>query len=145
MKTLNSEAMVNEEIFLPTTMETILKAEQKIEEICAHLKVGERHIGNILIAVTEAVNNAIIHGNKNDVNKKISFSCATANNTLTFTVKDEGNGFDYDNLPDPTDPQNLEKIHGRGVFLMRNLTDQLSFEENGRLVKLTFIDYTHDE
>lgn len=137
--------MVNEDFFLPTTMDTILTAEQKVEEICASLNVGERHIGNILIAVTEAVNNAIIHGNQNDVSKQIHFSCATLKNTLTFTVKDEGEGFDYDNLPDPTDPENIEKIHGRGVFLMRNLSDQLSFEEEGRLVKLTFLDYTNDQ
>ena len=57
---------------------------------------------------------------------------------VSFTVKDEGSGFNYDSLPDPTNPENIEKPNGRGVFLMRNLADKVSFEDNGSKVILDF-------
>ena len=55
-----------------------------------------------------------------------------------FIISDEGHGFDYLNLPDPTDPENIEKPSGRGVFLMKHLADQIIFSENGRVVELYF-------
>jgi len=53
------------------------------------------------------------------------------NGIFTFSIKDEGNGFDYKKLPDPTTPENIEKPHGRGIFLISHLVDELSFEDNG--------------
>lgn len=144
LKTLNSDRVLNEKVQLPTKMDSILTAEKKVEQICEALNVAERCVGNILISVTEAVNNAIVHGNNKDETKQIYLTCSTSNNNLIFTIKDEGAGFDSTNLPDPTDPENLEKLHGRGVFLMRNLADQVDFEEEGKLVKLTFLDYAND-
>ena len=72
------------------------------------------------------------------IEKKFSVKCVYKEEGLTFTVKDQGPGFDYDNLPDPTDPENIEKPNGRGVFLMRNLADEVIFEEDGRVVELNF-------
>lgn len=136
--------MLDESFLLPTKQETVTAVEQKIEQICEHLNVADRCIGNILISVTEAINNAIVHGNKNDVSKQVSLNCISLKNELIFTVKDEGLGFDFSNLPDPTDPENREKLNGRGVFLMKHLADKVSFEESGRIVKLTFINYAND-
>ena len=82
--------------------------------------------------------NAIYHGNKSDPNKKVSIQYQLKNNNLSFVVADEGPGFDYYNLPDPTAPENLEKECGRGIFLMKHLTDQLIFADNGRVVELNF-------
>lgn len=144
MKTLNSERVLNEQVQLPTKMDSILAAELKVEQICETLNVADRCLGNILISVTEAINNAIVHGNKKDESKQVYLACSTQNGKLIFTVKDEGHGFDSTNLPDPTDPENLEKLNGRGVFLMRNLADQVDFEDEGRLVKLTFLNYSND-
>ena len=62
----------------------------------------------------------------------------TTSEVVEFTIKDEGLGFDFNSVPDPTLPQNLEKLRGRGVFLMRNLADEVSFEDNGTIVKLKF-------
>lgn len=101
---------------MPTKQKTITTVEQKVEHICEHLNVADRCIGNILIAVTEAINNAIVHGNKNDESKHVQLNCISLKNELIFTIKDEGLGFDFSNLPDPTDPKNREKLNGRGVF-----------------------------
>ena len=120
--------------------ENIAVVEKLIDKISADHGIVAEHYGNVLIAMTEGVNNAIVHGNKLDESKSVSVSCAIDEKTLVFRITDEGPGFDYDNLPDPTAPENIEKPHGRGVFLMRHLADECAFEEEGRIVELTFTD-----
>ena len=120
--------------------ENIAVVEKLIDKISADHGIVAEHYGNVLIAMTEGVNNAIVHGNKLDEAKSVSVSCAIDEKTLVFRITDEGPGFDYDNLPDPTAPENIEKPHGRGVFLMRHLADECSFEDEGRIVELTFTD-----
>lgn len=112
--------------------------ERLIDDVCQIYNVNEDSYGNILIAVTEAVNNAICHGNKNNPDKIVQIGFESSGNQLTFKIKDEGPGFDYANLPDPTDPANLEKLNGRGVFLMKNLSDKIEFSNNGKEVALSF-------
>ena len=94
--------------------------------------------GNIMIAVTEAVNNAIKHGNNNNSAKNVSLSLSFSEGLIKFRVEDEGNGFEYENLPDPTSPENLEKPGGRGIFLMKHLADEVDFTERGKVVELSF-------
>ncbi len=94
--------------------------------------------GNVLVAITEATNNAIQHGNQNDPNKMVHISYTVDSEMIHFTIQDEGSGFNPDILPDPTDPENIEKPHGRGVFLMKRLADRVTFEENGTKVCLGF-------
>ena len=120
--------------------ENIAVVERLIDQISADHGIVAEHYGNVLIAMTEGVNNAIVHGNKLDETKSVSVSCAIDEKTLVFRITDEGPGFDYDNLPDPTAPENIEKPHGRGVFLMRHLADECTFEDEGRIVELTFTD-----
>ena len=94
--------------------------------------------GNIMIAVTEAVNNAIKHGCKGNSDKSVSIALSFTDNAIKFRVEDDGAGFDYNNLPDPTAPENLEKPSGRGIFLMKHLSDEVDFLDNGRVVELSF-------
>ena len=94
--------------------------------------------GNIMIAVTEAVNNAIKHGNSGDKSKNVLLSLYLDDNVIKFQIKDEGIGFDYENLPDPTTPENLEKPGGRGIFLMKNLADEVQFKNKGSEVEISF-------
>ncbi len=126
------------EISFNSVAENIHIVENMIDEICETHNVNEEHYGNILISMTEAVNNAIVHGNKLDPEKQVSVRFHVEGKSLFFTISDEGPGFDYDNLPDPTAPENIEKPNGRGVFLMKNLADDCEFEDNGRIVKLEF-------
>jgi len=112
--------------------------ERLIEDVCDVYNVPEDVYGNMLIAVTEAVNNAIHHGNQDNAEKQVKIGFETENKKLVFSVQDEGKGFDYLGLPDPTDPSNLDKPHGRGVFLMKHLADFIQFENNGSKVLLGF-------
>jgi serine/threonine-protein kinase RsbW len=130
--------MQKQQLELDSASESIHIVEKLIDAICSNYKVNEDHYGNILVAVTEAVNNAIYHGNKSRPNKKIHVTFASSAKAISFTVRDEGEGFDFKNLPDPTDPKNLEKPTGRGVFLMHRLADDVKFSEKGRCVSLSF-------
>ena len=119
--------------------ENISLVEKLIDDVCKHYKINEDHYGNIWIALTEAVNNAIYHGNKSDPCKMVEVAFrSNADEVLTFTVKDEGKGFNPDNLPDPTDPEHIAEPTGRGVFLMRNLADKVEFFDEGRTVAMSF-------
>lgn len=118
--------------------DNIVVAEKLVDDICKKYSVDEDYYGNILIAVTEAVNNAINHGNRQNPEKKVHLEFIDRGDRLSFSVKDEGEGFDHEALPDPTDPENLEKISGRGVFLMKHLADEVEFSENGTKVEMTF-------
>ena len=127
-----------EQLELNSNVESLSKLEGFVERVHEQNSMDEASYGNILIALTEAVNNAINHGNKFDPSKKVNLNMETTSNNVVFTVKDEGAGFDFNNVPDPTLPENLEKLNGRGVFLIKNLADRVVFEENGTVVRLTF-------
>lgn len=94
--------------------------------------------GNIMIAVTEAVNNAIKHGNGGDKSKNVSLSLVLNESQIKFRVRDEGLGFNFEVLPDPTSPENIGKPGGRGIFLMKHLSDEVKFLENGATVEMSF-------
>jgi serine/threonine-protein kinase RsbW len=138
MGALTEDVHFTERIEFPALAENIALAEKMIDEACARYNVHESLYGNILIALTEAVNNAIHHGNALDPAKQVTLGYVAGNGSITFVVNDEGPGFDHEHLPDPTDPQNIEKPHGRGVFLMRALADTVEFSDNGASVALTF-------
>ena len=123
---------------LLSSPESLNIIETLIEDLKNEYKINEDSYGNMLVAVTEAVNNAIFHGNKANPDKKVRVSYNVANDRVCIMVADEGNGFDFYNLPDPTAPENVDKPNGRGVFLMKHLTDQLIFSDKGRVVELQF-------
>lgn len=138
MAALTEDVHFAQRIEFPAKAENIALAEKLIDEACAKYNVPESLYGNILIALTEAVNNAIHHGNQLDPAKKVQLGYGVEGERVTFVVSDEGPGFDHENLPDPTDPENIEKPHGRGVFLMRALSDGVEFSDNGATVAITF-------
>lgn len=127
-----------EKLDITSTSDNIRLVERLVEDVCDVFNVNEDSYGNILIAVTEAVNNAIYHGNKGNPDKRIKIGFESGEKNIKFSVADEGKGFDYDSLPDPTDPLNIDKPNGRGVFLMKNLADKVEFNNNGQEVLLTF-------
>lgn len=135
---INNSIRMLEKLSFASKVENINIVEKLIDDICTQYQVNEDNYGNILIASTEAVNNAIHHGNKSNPMAEVKVSYEVKDKELTFIIEDEGPGFDFDSLPDPTDPKNIEKPHGRGVFLMRNLSDDISFSEDGNIVKMKF-------
>ena len=129
---------VADKISLASETKSLLVLEEWINKLCDLCQISVEQYGNVLIAITEAVNNAIIHGNKNIANKKTDIEYNIDSQTITFTVFDEGTGFDFNDLPDPTSPENLEKPQGRGIFLMNHLADEVNFIDNGNVVQLKF-------
>ena len=138
MATLTEDVQFTQRIEFPAKAENIALAEKLIDEACQKHGVHESHYGDILIAITEAVNNAIHHGNRLDPAKNVTLGYKLDGDRIVFVVGDDGPGFDFDHLPDPTDPQNLEKPHGRGVFLLRTLADRIEFSDNGATVAMAF-------
>jgi len=126
------------QIDFSSKVENLSLVEKFIDNVCEENKINQDFYGNILIALTEAVNNAIFHGNNNDPQKKVTVAYKQSNDGILFSVEDQGKGFNYDALPDPTDPENIEKPNGRGVFLMKHLADKVDFHNNGRKVELEF-------
>ncbi|MCB9256385.1 MAG: ATP-binding protein [Chitinophagales bacterium] len=120
--------------------ENLTLVEDYIEKVCNECNVGPDVFGNILVSVTEAVNNAIYHGNDSDESKEVqlSYHFNKELHKISFIVKDQGNGFDYNNLPDPTAPENLSMIGGRGVFLIKQLADWVIFSDNGSVLEIQF-------
>ena|ERR1700722_19242258 len=120
--------------------ENISIVEKFVDDLRNELNIGDDVYGNVLISLTEAANNAILHGNKADEKKQvdIQYSIDERGKNLTFIIKDQGPGFEYNNLPDPTAPENLEKASGRGVFLMMQLADMIVFSDNGATVEMQF-------
>ncbi len=128
----------NISIEIPSLSENIRIIESFIDNVKEKYQLDDDIYGNIMIAVTEAVNNAIRHGNKDNSTKNVSLSLSLEDGLIKFKIQDEGNGFDYQQLPDPTSPENIAKPGGRGIFLMKHLSDEVDFKDNGKIVELSF-------
>jgi len=123
---------------LPSTQESITQLENLIEDIASKYQISEDVFANMMTCLNEVVNNAIIHGNKLDTAKKVIVNAEVTAKLAVWTVADEGEGFDYTHLPDPTAEENLEKLTGRGVFIVKHLADQCIFNAAGNEVELHF-------
>src|SRR6056297_2835335 len=119
-------------------IDNINEVEKFVDEFSEENQIHSDIYGKILIAAVEAVNNSIVHGNKEDVNKKVYITLKVEGNKIIIGVEDEGGGFDYSKIPDPTKPENVENIHGRGIYLMKHLADSVHFENDGKLVRMHF-------
>lgn len=128
----------NIQIQIPSLPENIRIVESFIDNAKDQYKLNDDIYGNIMIAVTESVNNAIIHGNQSNSKKNVNLQLSLEDSLIKFTIEDEGPGFDPNNLPDPTLPENLSKPGGRGIFLMKNLCDEVAFKNDGRTAELSF-------
>ena len=123
---------------LPSKQESITLLENLIEEIADKHNISEDTFANMMTSLSEAGINAIVHGNKLDPNKKVIINAEIEGRRIIWTVTDEGEGFDYNNLPDPTAPENIENLTGRGVFIMKHLADQCIFNAKGNEIELHF-------
>jgi serine/threonine-protein kinase RsbW len=125
-------------LVLPSDYQSLIDVEKLVGTVCQDLGVNDEAFGNVLIAVSEAVNNAISHGNKNNPELNVTISVLNEPEQFCIQVKDQGVGFEYEALPDPTAPENIFKESGRGVFLMKNLADEVEFVNSGNTVNLYF-------
>jgi len=123
---------------LPSKPESITQLENLIEHIADKHNVSEDTFANMMTCLNEIAINAIVHGNKLDESKKVIVNAEVDSKRVIWTVTDEGPGFDYDHLPDPTAEENLENLTGRGVFIVKQLADQCVFNTKGNEVELHF-------
>lgn len=126
------------EISISSEISNIVKVENFIESFTAHFQLSPELFGKISLSVIEAVNNAILSGNKRQADKSVTLVAEKTVTQFRVTVMDEGEGFDYTNIPDPTLPDNINKVTGRGLYLMKTLSDELIFENGGASVTLLY-------
>ena len=105
----------------------LITVEEFVNFFAKDIGLHNDQIAALLLAVTEATTNAIIHANKCNVNKTVTVDVNVDNSTLTVKIIDEGEGFDPAKIPDPTHPENLLKDSGRGVYLMKIYMDDLKY------------------
>lgn len=125
-------------IQIPSLTDNVRMIESFIDNAKDAFHLSDDIYGNIIVAVTESVNNAIRHGNRGDVKKNVHLTLQLKDDAIVFHVQDEGIGFDYHDLPDPTAPEHLEQPGGRGIFLMKHLCDEVTFHNQGCAVELVF-------
>jgi serine/threonine-protein kinase RsbW len=128
----------SEKITLKSDRLYINEVERFVEQICDEQNIYNSYYANILTSIIEAYTNAVEHGNKYDENKNVSIIFSKEQNGLSFQINDEGEGFDINAIPDPTDLSN-EGVEGRGLFMINTLSDKVEFENNGSTMKLNFL------
>lgn len=129
---------MKKELKIQSDISKLQEVERLIDESLGGLELAKAIYGNVLISVTEAVNNSIIHGNNQDVNKYVNIAVNRDDDFITFQIEDEGTGFQFEDIPDPTSPENIQSLNGRGIFLMKQLSDEIDFRENGKIVEMKF-------
>jgi serine/threonine-protein kinase RsbW len=127
------------ELILPSRIEAVAEAAEAAARFVAQLGLGDEIAFGVDMAVREAVTNAVLHGNKQDVTKMVEVTLVNSASELEITVRDHGTGFDPGSVPDPTDPQNLLKTSGRGILFMHTFMDEIQWlrhDEGGTVVRM---------
>jgi serine/threonine-protein kinase RsbW len=132
--------MKNEQrtLTLKSVPESFNKVEKLIEEVCDAYKLNHSYLGCLITTIDAAFNNALEHGNQNNPEKIITVQFKKVPTGVSFTITDEGNGFDYHSIPDIKDDGKEKEFPGRGLFLIKSLTDDLTFNEKGSEITLGF-------
>jgi len=121
---------------LNTDFDDLAEVEPLIEELATITPLDEDKKSGLLLCASEAVTNAMLHGNKMNPDKKVTITANADDNEITFTVLDEGDGFNPDDIPNPLAEENLLKPSGRGVFLMNTYCDEVIYQKNGTQLTL---------
>jgi serine/threonine-protein kinase RsbW len=128
------------QIIIPSSLDYLPKVDEYVERKLRKLGVDKDKLADIAISVTEAVTNAVMHGNKNDLKKKVAINLKVDSSCVEITVEDEGNGFDPEAVQNPTEEKNILKQVGRGIFILKSLMDKVDFiiqPQKGTIVKMT--------
>ncbi len=123
---------------IPSDYRYLNEVHEFVEEALSLCDLDVAQFRYVSLGVCESVSNAIGHGNKFDLNKFVTLHAELTKDTLLFEVQDEGSGFDYTTFPDPTAEVNLKKEGGRGLFIIHNIVDEVSFKNNGSIIQLKF-------
>jgi|AntRauTorcE11897_2_1112592.scaffolds.fasta_scaffold138136_1 serine/threonine-protein kinase RsbW len=128
----------SKQLTIPSSLDEIPQVDSFLEHAFTQISVNEDKQNDILLAATEGVTNAIIHGNHEEADKSVTLTVDGDSDQLAITIEDEGPGFDPNDVPDPTADSNLLKTGGRGVFLMKEYADEMTYNSKGNCVTITF-------
>ncbi len=117
----------NYNVEIESNPNNLITVEEFVNYFCKDINLTDDQLANVLLAVTEATTNAIIHANKCDQSKMVTIDVKVNETKLVVKIKDEGEGFDPTDIPDPTEPENLLNESGRGVYLMRVYMDNVEY------------------
>ena len=124
------------EFELPSDLGLMNGVLEYLQERVAKLGLITPEHSNLFVALDEAFVNAVKHGNKSDPTKLVRITAELTPKEASFTVEDEGEGFDIRAIPDPCDPANLFRTSGRGVLLIYNIMDEVEYNAQGNRVKM---------
>lgn len=127
------------EFNLPSRIESVERAAQEAAAFAAASGVGEEALFAVDMAVREAAANAVKHGNKEDATKSVEITFENLEAGFQITIRDFGTGFAVEDIPDPTNPENLLKANGRGILFMRSFMEEvewLNHPDGGMIVKM---------
>lgn len=125
-------------LILNSTPNQISKLEDYVKQVMVKCNIKKELYPNILISLTEAVNNAIIHGNKKDEKKTVCIKCQEKQQSLVIKIIDQGNGFNPLQVRDPRSPGRISECGGRGVLIMHELCDRVHYHNKGTEVEIHF-------
>jgi serine/threonine-protein kinase RsbW len=128
------------QIVIPSSLDYLPKVDEYVERKLRKMGVDKDKLADIAISVTEAVTNAVMHGNKNDLKKKVAINLKADSSCVEIAVEDQGNGFDPEAVQSPTKEENILKPVGRGIFILKSLMDKVDFitaPQKGTIVKMT--------
>ena len=111
------------------------KVEYFLEDIFKRNNLSKEYFNRLYLCVSEAIINAIKHGNRNDLNKKVIIKISCLTHEMEVLIEDEGEGFNRSILQNPTTTENIRKESGRGIFIIENLTDKIEFNEKGNRIQ----------
>lgn len=123
---------------LKSDLQELNKLEDFVKDVEAVAELSEEVGGNIMLLLSEAVTNGIIHGNKQHPDKEVTVEAVIKEHVVEVTVTDQGDGFNPQDIPNPLAEENLLKTGGRGVYLMKEYADEVWYNEKGNEIKLTF-------
>ena len=135
------KAIDTELLVISSNQNELAKVENLSNRISKKVSLSEGKSDNLAIVLTELVNNAILHGNKNQPQKKVTIEVSYYETYVQVSVKDQGNGFDPLGLKDPRDPENIWKESGRGIFLVKNLVDKVEFHPTEEGMEIVITEY----
>ncbi|MFU8861688.1 MAG: ATP-binding protein [Cyclonatronaceae bacterium] len=130
---------MKQELILTSSLDSLAELEQFVDKITKHAGLDDDTASRFQLVMSEACTNAIMHGNKMDETKKVIIASEVFDHKIVVTVQDQGEGFDPDSVPDPLATDNLLKTSGRGVYLIRQYADKVSYSQKGNILTFTII------
>lgn len=129
----------NTKLVLHSSYEELDKLENFLNNLQENLKFDNDFYARLMLTVSEAATNGVVHGNKLNADKTVTLIASASNNNLVISIHDQGEGFVPEEVPNPLAEENLLKTSGRGVFLMKEYADEVKYEDEGRKLVMTFV------